>query len=226
MEAGGADASSPLAPPAASPPLPLPGGCTPARPFTDFIDNGTLDDQCPPDHLTHPRQPITGAQMSVGGKRVGAATAPLGWLFMIGWRALVGRAVSHSRRLLGRLAQRQLCRRAANSCCRIGMTSAASCLRRHPPHADRRPPTTNAHQGQATSADAHPPTSAERDQGSSAGGSRRTGHAGRPRRAYRRAALTLRPAKLVPLDPEHEQQALAALTELLRALLTRGQASP
>jgi len=35
----------------------------------------------------------------------------------------------------------------------------------------------------------------------------------------------VRPATLVPLDPEHEQQSLAALTELLRALLEHEQDS-
>jgi hypothetical protein len=52
---------------------------------------------------------------------------------------------------------------------------------------------------------------------------RRAGHADRPRRAYRKAAIDLRPARLVPLDPEHERQGLAALTELLRALLAQEQ---
>ena len=40
-----------------------------------------------------------------------------------------------------------------------------------------------------------------------------------PRRPYRRKGITLMPPKLVPLDPAHEQQAISALTELLRQLL-------
>ena len=43
----------------------------------------------------------------------------------------------------------------------------------------------------------------------------------RGRRSYKRQGIILHPPKLVPLDLEHERQALAALTELLRILLER-----
>jgi hypothetical protein len=43
----------------------------------------------------------------------------------------------------------------------------------------------------------------------------------RGRRSHKRQGIVLQPPKLVPLDPEQEHQALAALTELLHILLER-----
>ena len=148
----------------------------------------------------------------------------LDWLFLICWRNLLGPAARALGGCSATTRRASFAARCGARRCRIHPGSAASCLRRPSPDADRRSQTTHPGQGQATGTEDSTPAPAAADEGASAGaGAHRAGRAGRTRRAYRRPPLTLRPAKLVPLNPEHEQQALAALTELLRALLAQEQ---